>query len=41
MRGGITVDKLLYDTDIEDQEIISKIIKDNIENTKNARMPLL
>lgn len=41
MRGGISVDTLLYDTDMEDQEIISKIVKDNIENTKNAKMPLL
>ena len=41
MRGGVTVDKLLYDTDLEDQEVMSKIIKENIENTKNAKMPLL
>jgi len=41
MRGGVSVDTLLYDTDIEDQEIINNIIKDNIENTKNSRMPLL
>jgi|TARA_B100000035_G_scaffold119657_1_gene101484 hypothetical protein len=41
LRGGISVHDLLYDTDIGDNEIISNIIKDNIENTKNARMPLL
>ena len=41
MRGGVNVDTLLYDTDLEDQEIMTKIIKDNIENTKNAKMPLL
>lgn len=41
MRGGITIEQLLYNTDLEDQEVISNIIKDNIENTKNSRMPLL
>lgn len=41
LRGGSSVNDLLYDTDIEDHEIISKLIKDNIENTKNARMPLI
>ncbi len=41
MRGGVSVHDLLYDTDIEDQEIMNNIIKDNIENTKNAKMPLI
>lgn len=41
MRGGVTFDTLMYDTDLEDQEIMTNIIKDNIENTKNAKMPLL
>lgn len=41
MRGGITIEQLLYDTDIEDQEVMSNIIKENIENTKNSKMPLL
>jgi len=41
MRGGVNYHDLLYDTDIEDQEIMRKIIKDNIENTKNAKMPLI
>lgn len=41
MRGGVNVETLLYDTDIADQEIMNLIIKDNIENTKNSRMPLL
>lgn len=41
MRGGITIEQLLYNTDLEDQEVMSNIIKDNIENTKNSRMPLL
>jgi hypothetical protein len=41
MRGGLSVDTLLYNTDVMDQDVISKIIKDNIENTKNSKMPLL
>lgn len=41
MRGGVSVDQLLYDTDLDDQEIMMKIVKENIENTKNARMPLI
>lgn len=41
MRGGVSVDKILYDTDLEDHGIMTNIIKDNIENTKNSKMPLL
>ena len=41
MRGGLSVDTLLYNTDVMDQDVISQIIKDNIENTKNSKMPLL
>jgi hypothetical protein len=41
MRGGIRFQHLMYDTDIEDVEIIQNIIKDNIENTKSSRLPLL
>jgi hypothetical protein len=41
MRGGVTFDQLMYDTDVGDQEIMQRIVKDNIENTKNSKMPLL
>ena len=41
MRGGVDVPNLLYDTDLEDFEIMRNIAKEHIENTKNARMPLL
>lgn len=41
MRGGVSVEQFLYEMDIEDREIIQKIIKENIENTKTARMPLV
>lgn len=41
MRGGVSVDQILFDTDIEDHEIMQRIFKENIEATKNAKMPLL
>ena len=41
MRGGVSVENYLYDMDLSDREIIQKIIKENVENTKNAKMPLL
>ena len=41
MRGGVSVDQILYDMDLEDHDIMQNIIKDNIENTKNAKMPLI
>lgn len=41
MRGGVSIERLMYDTDLEDIEILNNIIKDNIENTKNSRLPLL
>lgn len=41
MRGGVSVDQLLYDTDMEDQEVMMGIIKENIENTKNSKLALL
>jgi|TARA_B110000305_G_scaffold189217_1_gene211166 hypothetical protein len=41
MRGGVSVEQILYDTDLEDHEIMSNVVKDNIENTKNSKMPLL
>ena len=39
LRGGSSYADLMYDTDLE--EIIGKLIKDNIENTKNSRLPLI
>ena len=41
MRGGVSSDVLFYDTDIEDLEIINKIILENIEATKKSGMPLV
>jgi len=41
MRGGVSSDALLYDTDLEDLEILSKVIGENIETTKKTGMPLI
>lgn len=41
MRGGVDSHVLMYESDIEDLEILSKVIKDNIETTKKTGLPLL
>ena len=41
MRGGVDGHNLLYDTDLEDIEILNKIIEENIETTKKTGMPLI
>ena len=41
MRGGITVNDLLYNYGYDDREAAYAIINENIENTKNAQMPLI
>ena len=41
MRGGVTVNDLMYVYSYEDRQSIYKIINENIEATKNAQMPLL
>jgi hypothetical protein len=38
MRGGLSVTES-YDLSIEDKEIISKLIEDNIETTKETKLP--
>lgn len=38
MRGGLTLSEA-YELDISDREIINKIIKDNLETTKETSMP--
>ncbi len=40
MRGGISLDQA-YLLCQKDMEIISAIVKDNIDNTKKAGMPLI
>jgi uncharacterized protein (DUF433 family) len=41
MRGGVTVNDLLDRYGYEEREAISEIIKENIDASKKAQMPLL
>jgi len=41
MRGGISMNDLLMYYSFEDREMIYSVIKDNIEATKETRLPLL
>jgi hypothetical protein len=38
MRGSISVDEAFH-TSVEDREIISKLIKENLETTKKSGLP--
>lgn len=38
MRGSVTVTDI-YEMSYEDREIISDIVKENLETTKNSGMP--
>jgi hypothetical protein len=41
MRGGVDSKDLLTDTDVEDLQILGKIIQENIEVSKNTKMPMV
>lgn len=41
MRGGVTVNDLMYLYSHEDREMIAKIVKENIEITEKTQMPLV
>lgn len=41
MRGGVNVNDLFHKYSSEDIKILSEIIKENIEITRRAQMPLL
>ena len=41
MRGGVDAHTLMYHTDIEDIEILQKVIDENLEATKKSGLPLL
>jgi hypothetical protein len=41
MRGGVSSDVLMYGTDLEDLQIISKIVEENIEASKKTGMNLV
>jgi hypothetical protein len=38
MRGGISLDEV-YQMSSEDREIVSKIVKENLETTKKSGLP--
>lgn len=41
MRGGVSSDDLFWRYTHDDRKLMTEVIKGNIENTKNAKMPLL
>jgi hypothetical protein len=41
MRGGISVNDLLYNYSFEDREMIYTVINENLETVKNTGLPLL
>lgn len=41
MRGGVTSHDLFFVYSFEDRDIMSKLIKDNIDATKKSGLPLL
>lgn len=41
MRGGVTSDQLFFTYSYEDRNIISSIVKENIEATKKSGLPLI
>jgi hypothetical protein len=41
MRGGVNTTDLFYLYSPDDRKIMQKIVKDNIEATKQSQMPLL
>lgn len=41
MRGGVSYADLLDRFGPEDREAMSNVIKENIENTKESRLPLI
>lgn len=41
MRGGVNINDLFHTYSTEDINIMSSIIKDNIETTRRTEMPLI
>jgi hypothetical protein len=41
MRGGVSSHDLFHVYSYEDRQIINEIVKDNIEATKNSKLPLI
>tara|TARA_B110000503_G_scaffold44691_1_gene72976 strand:+ start:2499 stop:2624 length:126 start_codon:yes stop_codon:yes gene_type:complete len=41
MRGGVDSHILMYNTDIDDIQVLNTVVEENIETTKKSGMPLL
>jgi len=41
MRGGVSINDLLHTFSYDDRAAMYSIIKENIESTKSAQMPLI
>lgn len=41
MRGSFTYSDVMYSISLEDKEIITKIIEENIEATSKTKLPLI
>jgi hypothetical protein len=41
MRGGVTIHQLLHEFSFDDRESMYTVIKERIELTKEAQMPLV
>lgn len=41
MRGGVTLQELLHIYSNEDREAMYSVVKENLEASKNAQMPLI
>ena len=41
MRGGVTMQELLHFYSVDDRNAMYEVIKENIDITKQAQMPLL
>lgn len=41
MRGALSYDDLFYKISVDDRDVLSKIIKDNIETTNKTGLPLI
>jgi hypothetical protein len=41
MRGGVTIDNLMFDLSVEDIKLMNSIIQNNIEITKKSGLALI
>lgn len=41
MRGGVTLQELLHIYSFDDREAMYQVIKENLETTKETRMPFI